>query len=396
MNTQLLLPEVQAFLAKHAQDDPARIAMQKSPFKEVNARDLANQIDSRQRLSRKMPTWTATPGLLYPERISVEQCSSEKTAAYKAFLLRGGQKGLDMTGGLGIDTYALSQVTERVLYAERNEALAALVAHNFKVLQAPSIEIHQGDSEDLLRSLPSNSLDWIYIDPARRQETRKVFLLEQCEPNVLQLAPLLFDKTSRVLLKLSPMLDLHQAFKQLETVAEAHILSVDQECKEVLIEWRKEASVTQIYAKALSMPGIDTFRFTLEEEQLAQPTFSGPQRYLYDPDVALTKAGAFKSTAIRYDLAKLHPHTHLYTSEEYRPDFMGQIFEIVDQWSFGTFKKSKRKGKASITARHFPIRAEVLKQQFKWDDDPQFRLFFMTGPESQLLTVLAKQIPQLL
>jgi hypothetical protein len=391
MIAQLLDPKVQTYLQTHRWANPAQIALQKSPFAQVDARSLASQIDSRQRLSKKMPIWSETPGIIYPPRISIEQSSSAKTAEYKAQLFGQARKGMDMTGGMGIDSYAFSISTQEVLYAEQQAALAAISKHNFQVLGRENITVLSGDSMEHLKTLPNGHLDWIYLDPARRQEGRKVFLLDDCEPNILEWAPLLFEKAPRILIKLSPMLDLHQAYRALPNISSFHILSVDQECKEVLIEVKKTADKPIIVAKALSLP-VAPLQFTWEEEQQAQPTYGAPKRYLYDPDVALTKAGAFKLTAVHYKLQKLHPHTHVYTSDHFEPGFMGQIFEIEEIWTFGDFKKSKIKGKASISTRQFPIRAEILKKTYKWEDDQLKRLFFVTGPDGTHLTVLGKWI----
>lgn len=380
----------------HQQDDSHSVALMKSPFKEVSAAELAAQIDARQRGKHKLPTWYKAPGIYYPSRLSVEQSSSELAADYKAALIRSGSNILDMTGGMGVDSYFFSKRASHVHYMERDEILVDIVRHNAAILGAENIRMDQGDSVAQLELTVPGTYDLIYLDPARRSGTRKVFLFEDCEPDVTIQQDLLLAKAEQVLIKAAPMLDIQAAATALQHLKEVHILSIDGECKELLfLLERGYTDEMQIIATALDRERkAKQLRFSPDQERQAQSVFATPLRYLYEPDAALLKAGAFKFTGQHFGLAKLHQHTHLYTSDHLLPDFPGKISEIKHTIPYSVFKKVKKQSKdtgsaiaGNVITRNFPIRPEELRKRHGIKELQGSNLYFCTDPNGELMVV---------
>ena len=222
----------QDFIREHAGDDVRQLALQAARYPEVDMRVAATQIEGRKLASAKLSTWAAVEDIIFPVRLSLEQCSSEVTARYKAGLVSGTSLA-DLTGGFGIDCSYMSESFTEATYIERNEELCRIASHNFELLQKPVQVIH-ANSEEALASLPHQ--DWIFIDPARRDKAgNKVVSLSDCEPDVCQLESLLLQKATHVMVKCSPMLDISQAIRELRSVTEVHVVSVNNECKELLL-----------------------------------------------------------------------------------------------------------------------------------------------------------------
>eukprot|EP01132_Coremiostelium_polycephalum_P017154 gene17154-20566_t len=310
----VLNKEVQDYINCHLQADVHQLAMAKSPFAEVSSRELATQISAKRKSEKKLPTWYATPFIYYPEPLYIEQSSSEKTAAYKASLLAKGSV-LDLTGGFGVDSYYFSKRAERVVHCEINTRLSEIVFNNLKALKIPNIECVAGDGLAYLKSIPDH-FGSIYIDPARRSHSGKVFMLQDCTPNVIEHLDLLLNRATRVILKAAPLLDISAALKELSHVAQIHIVSTRNECKELLFILEKDAKgPVKITSTALN-DRIKQFSFSKEDPiEIHFP--SAVATYLYEPDVALLKSGGFYQIAVQYDLLKLEEQTQLYTSEEY-------------------------------------------------------------------------------
>lgn len=392
MNTHILTPEVQQYLQEHAHLPPTAVALRKSPFPAVLPAELAQQLDSRQRCRKKLPLWYGTPGIYYPEKLSVEQASSELTAAHKAALIPAGARVIDLTGGFGVDTFFFARRAAAVTHCEMNPSLSQITAHNAAVLGITNTTYIAGDGIAYLLDQPAGTFDVAYIDPSRRVERRKVFRLEDCVPDVVGLLQELLNRVPRVVIKSAPLLDIAAGLQALRDVSAVHIVSTGNECKELLfVVDRGYSGEPQLTATALTETAAAPFSFTLTEEQEATPKYGYPAGYLYEPDAALLKSGAFRLTATRYGLKKLHRHTHLYTAGEHLPDFPGKSFRITDVMVYGDFKKSKATWQGNVSTRNFPLKAEVLRKRHRIGEDSSRHFFFCTGPDDGLLVILASK-----
>ena len=334
---------------------------------------LLRQVEGWQRLSVKVPSWAAVDDLHYPHRLALEQCSGEAAARYKAAVVKrlfpeGATAMADLTGGLGVDFSFVAPLFKRADYVERQEELCTLAIHNFPLLGLHHALVHHADGVAYLRQM--QAVDLLFLDPARRDAAgRKTVLLEDCEPNVLELLPLLLEKAQVCILKLSTMLDLHQALAALRCVAEVHVFAERGECKDLLLILRKDCNNATTPAVVYCADDTHRFHFTIEEEAAAVPTYTSTLgAYLYEPSASLLKAGAFKCVATHFGVKKLHPNSHLYTSDVLHENFPGRSFRIERTCGFG-----KRELKdfcaatpqANLTVRNFPASVADLRKRLK-------------------------------
>ena len=350
MNPNILSIEVQRYLQDNAVRSPAQVALKKSPFGDVSSAELAEQVDTRQRLKTKLPHWISADNIYFPPRQNAEQCSSEETALYKAKLV-GGTGAIDLTGGFGVDAWALSQRFEQVHYCEMNAQLFPIVEHNFTQLQRDNVLCHQGDALEILQHSEKEKYDLIYLDPARRDEhNRKMVSFADCVPDVVANKNLLFNYSDKVMLKASPMMDISLALEELEGVKEVHVVALKNECKELLFILEKgyegEAEI-----KAVNLPSYSTFTFKRSKEKVVQAITGMPQNYIYEPNSAILKAGAFNSISVQLGLKKLHTSTHIYSADEIISDFPGKAYRVLYDLEYN--KK--------IIARHIPDKKANIK-----------------------------------
>ena len=370
------------------------LALQRNKYKHLSDEEwrwFLQQVEGRERTADKLPTFAAIDDWWYPVRLSCEQCSSEATARYKASLCQSaGRSLLDLTGGYGVDTYFLSEHFNHTDYVEQNAELCRIAEHNFQrptptLPKGKEIHVHNTTAEEFLKdhlSAISNHLyDLIFLDPARRDSHGgKVFKLADCTPNVVELLPTLLSRLTpdgRILLKLSPMIDLTQALKELAPsytlhhtpytlLWDVHIVAVKNEVKEVLLLSSMGGPRGAITAIDLSKKE-QVFTFTREEEQATQTkmvngTWSNGT-WIYEPNAAILKAGAYKLVAQRFGLQKLDNNTHLYTSETLVPDFPGRVFKALP------FKEGMGVGpQANVLVRNYPLTAEQLKKKLHLRD----------------------------
>lgn len=360
INKKLLTEEVQKFIDANLGADVHRISLAKSPFEGVTSAELATQIISKAKCKTKLPTWFSTKNIYYPPTLSIEQTSSENTAKYKTSLL---PKGIivDLTAGLGVDSYYFSKSATHVFSCEVNEELSKITAYNAKILNTTNITCLATDGLEWLKNTAQN-FDAIYLDPARRNNSGKVFKLADCTPNVVKYLPLLFSKTNIVVVKTAPLLDLQAGIIELKNVAEIHIVSVKNECKELL--WVLEPG-TQIIPKICCVSINETLKktevSTIKQEISYAKTI---EKYLYEPDAAVLKSGAFDWVAKNYNLQKLATQSHLYTSNSFVPEFMGRIFAVKNIIKAKDLKANKNV-EANVIARNYPLKAEDIVKKFK-------------------------------
>ncbi|RAJ28374.1 class I SAM-dependent methyltransferase [Pedobacter cryoconitis] len=384
MNKRLTEQTVQDYIHDNLNADVHKIALAKSPFPEVTGKELANQIASRKKSFRKLPTWFNTDYIYYPPLLSVEQCSSEITAAYKAGLATGSSI-IDLTGGYGVDSYYFSQKLKSVTHCEINEELSAIASYNGVLLKQENVQFISGDGLEFLKTT-TQEFDCVYIDPARRSSSGKVFMLKDCTPDIVENLSLLLSKVKRILLKTAPLLDLSAGLKELDHVAEIHIVSVKNECKELIwvIERDFEGS-PGIICSTLNTTQ-KQFRFTQGEEGTTAITGAViPGQYLYEPDVALLKSGAFNLIAERYQLQKFHHQTQLYTSAVVHPEFPGRIFQVNEVISAAKIKKEKNLV-GNVIVRNYPDKAATLVDKYHIKpDDTAFIIFTQSSTAGKII-----------
>lgn len=363
MNKNILNKEVQAYINSQLNADVNKVALAKSLFENISSTELAGQIAAKKKSNYKLPTWFSTNEIYYPALLSIEQCSSEITAIYKANLAIGNTL-IDLTSGFGVDSFFFSKKVNQVYSCEINEELASITAHNAKTLGANNIEILATDGIEFLKSTVQ-SFDTIYIDPARRNHNNKVFKLKDCTPDITGYLDLLLTKAKRIIIKTAPLLDISAGLIELKNVSEIHIISVKNECKELLWvvdkNYQGEPKITCVTLNN----NIKTFSFPISDLKIATNiTNTEPKGYLYEPDVALLKSGAFNLIANRFKLQKLHQQSQLYTSESIDFNFLGRIFEIKSVMTLNELKKEKDL-KGNVIVRNFPERAETLVKKYK-------------------------------
>ncbi|MCM4151661.1 SAM-dependent methyltransferase [Arenibacter sp. N53] len=387
MNNNILTSEIQDFISENLRTDLISILLKPLNFKGVTNKEIAEQIEAKVKCQSKLPTWFGTPNIYYPNKLNIEQTSSEITAQYKAGLLRG-KSVLDMTGGFGVDSYFFSLCMERVHHCEMNRDLSKIADYNFKILGRTNIHTHSMDGIDLLKN-SEVTFDWVFIDPSRRHDLKgKVFLLSDCLPNVPRNLDTILCRAKNIMIKTSPLLDISAGLKELGFVKEIHIVAVKNEVKEIL--WVLEhAYENEVLIKTVNLSGIEIERFDigLEEEKLALSNFSDPQEYLYEPNSAILKSGAFKTLGNKFNLFKLHDHSHLYTNS-YLLEFPGRTFKISKTIPFN--KKEIQKlnlNKANITVRNFPMSVAEIRKKYKIKDGGEVYLFFTTNPEGEKIVV---------
>lgn len=401
------------FICAQSEADVRTLALQAHKYPEVDMPAAIVQIAGRQSAMGKIPSWHATDGLWYPRHLSLEQCSSELTARYKASLVEGeslaedelptqGESFADLTGGFGIDCAFLSTRFRQATYVERQEELCEIAAHNFPLLGLPHINIHHADGVEYLQKM--SPVDCLFIDPARRNEHGgKTVALSDCEPDVAALEELLLIKARQVIIKLSPMLDLTLALRDMPHTREAHIISVNNECKELVLILSQETekakshpsiesgSAITIHCVNLTPKGNQRFVFTRKQEQEADCTYTDVLgTYLYEPNASLLKAGAYRCLASIYKVKKLHPNSHLYTSDTPIDGFPGRAFHIT---AVCTFNKKEIKEslsdikQANITVRNFPASVAELRKRTKLTEGGDNYLFATTLSDEQKVLI---------
>lgn len=384
------------FIKKQIQTDPNALLLAAKKYPDMDIPFVVDQITCRKQIKDKLPAWYANYDLYFPAKITTEQCSSEQTASYKQ-RLASGNIACDMTGGLGIDTYYISRNFEKFFYLERYEAYCNAARHNFNVLGASNIDVLNGDSIQLLNDLPS--LDLIYVDPARRSDCNKrLYDLSECEPNVVDLAPILLSKAKKLIVKVSPMADIHRCIELIPQVKRIHVLSVRNECKELLLEVdsTEESKDVEIVCVNFPVTGEQSFSFFFNAEKSAPlNVVNTVHKYLYEPNASILKAGAFKSVATQFGIKKLHQHSHLYTSSELITDFPGRIFEVIEVDGFS--KKwlqtaSKQIGQANLTTRNFPMTVAEIRKRSKLQEGGSLYLFATTLSDDQKVIVSCEKL----
>ena len=387
----LINEQTRDFIRQHENDDVRRLALQGTKDSEVDLMVALQQIAGRQTARRKLPSWAAVDGLFYPPHLNMEQCSSEQTARYKASLLKGGQRYVDLTGGFGVDFYWMSQGFQHRFYVERDEALCAIAEHNFRLLGLPCSVCCCNTATYLSKM---EHADVVFLDPARRDEKgARTFGIEDCTPNVLELLPLLRMKADTIVVKLSPMLDWRKAVSDLQCISEVHIVSVDNECKELLLILKNEQcehlrlvcvnndSVFEIVRPLRTASPLPTDYEFVPYGLKMLPSDTDANLFLYEPNASIMKAGCFDALEERYLVKQISQNSHLFLSADKIIQFPGRAFQIIATSSMN--KKELKPAlatisQANIAVRNFPLTAQQLRQKLKLRDGGDVYIFATT------------------
>ncbi len=376
--TILSQPEIQKYIWANADADPTQLKLKSKKREDFPLDDVITQIQSRAKAKSKLPTWYHSKNIIYPSVVSVEQTSSEITAAYKANLIKEGILA-DITGGFGIDSYYFSKKADLVYHIEKNSLLSEIAEHNFEQLNAENIFCYTTNGLWWLRDT-SEKISTIYLDPSRRdKQNKKMVVLSDCEPNVLDHLDLLFTKSAFILIKTAPLLDINKCISELKYVKEVHVIAIKNECKEVLYILEK-GWIAEPLIIAQNLESDQAFAFTRSEEQKINTEFSLPLSYLYEPNAAILKAGAFKAIANKFGLKKMHSNTHLYTSKEIVSNFPGRVFQIqhqckVDAKALSTIIPKK---KANFSIRNFSGSVTELVKKLGFKEGGNYYIFACT------------------
>ena len=376
------------FIRQHSTDDVRKLALQGSKNTDVDLPMALQQIAGRQTALKKLPSWAAQDGILYPPHLNMEQCSSEQTARYKAQLAGSGDTYVDLTGGLGVDFYWMSQHFKQRYYIEQNADLCTLAEHNFHTLGL-ACSVCCCTAATYLPDMPH--ADVIFLDPARRNEHGgRTYDIRDCTPNVLELLPLLMEKADKVILKLSPMFDWRKAVDDLQHVTEVHIVSVDNECKELLLVLESVEAPLRLVCvnndQRFEVPSANTTHHS--------PITTHPS-YLYEPNASIMKAGCFDALEERYAVRQVSVNSHLFLSSVEIEDFPGRCFQIC---AISSTNKQALKAaladidRANITVRNFPMSVEQLRKKLHLKDGGSTYIFATTEADGTHCLYICRKI----
>ena len=393
------------FIREHADDDVRQLALRGSKMSEVDLSYALEQIAGRQKARTKLPSWASIDGIVYPPHLSMEQCSSELTARYKASIAGKGALFVDLTAGFGVDMAFIAQGFQKAVHVERQPQLCAISSENYNVLGLNHIEVVCGDGVEYLHTM--NHADLLFIDPARRDEHGgRTYGIADCTPNVLEMLDEMLEKADRVMIKLSPMLDWRKAVADLGKVNDVHIISVDNECKELLLAVNSEErgknsaspSLRVVCVNLLSDGNKECFEF---DGYHASPSSSAfhfspfDSRFLYEPNASIMKAGCFGLLEQRFGVMQLDKNSHLFVSDKEVIGFPGREFLIEKRTSMNKRELKAALAdidKANITVRNFPMSVAELRKRLKLKEGGEVYIFATTiANEGHQLLVCRKK-----
>lgn len=375
----LLRPEIQQFINANLNNDLHSLLLKKSPFPEVSMLEIIQQIKGKKVAQRKFP-FLLKEGIVFPPNLNLEQASSQSTAEFKAKNLQG-KNFLDLTCGFGIDAYFLSKNFEKITLIEKHSELIKIVKHNWKVLGRTANFIN--DKLEKFLTENTEKFDLIYLDPARRdQEKNKKFLLEDLSPNLLEIQDKLSEISDEIIVKLSPLIDISYLGSVLKSVRKIQIIAVKNEVKELLVFIGSSANASQIEISTINLESNEPeFAYKLDEEKRAISAFSEPLKFLYIPNNAVLKSGAFNLISEKFNLKKLHPNSHFYTSDERLKEFPGRILEVEKVEA----KAIKKGEKFNIVSKNHPLSPDEIKKKYKISDGGNAYLIFTQSQKGKII-----------
>ena len=378
--SKLISSDIQNYINQNLNSDLNKLLLKKSPFSDVSMQEIVQQIKGRKTAEKKFPFLTKE-GIVFPPNLNLEQASSQSTAEYKAQNLKG-KSFLDLTCGFGIDAYFLSKNFDEVTLIEQNPELISLVESNWKTLGRKAHFINK-NLEEFLENLRQaqidnfNKFDVVYLDPARRdQQNKKKFLLEDLSPNVLEIQEKLHSITDKIIVKLSPLIDISYLISELKNITEIQIIAVRNEVKELVLIIENNQSTDNQQPTTIKCINLESnepeFSFNFNDEKSAKSEFSESSKFLFIPNNSILKAGAFNIISEKFGLKKLHPNTHFYTSEHNIENFPGRVLQIEKIEA----KDLKKGEKYNIVSKNYPLKPEEIKKKYKLNDGGNHYLIF--------------------
>ena len=384
------------FIHEHRADDVRKLALARHP-KGVDIQYALTQISGWQAARVKIPHWADTDGIIYPKHLSMEQCTSQYIAEYKASrvenLIGKNFRMADLTGGFGVDCYFISRSAARTCYNEMSTELSSIVAENFNTLGRQDIEVSCSDAAEFLSNLQDDSFDLTYLDPARRGNTgQKLISISDCQPDAVSLQNDLLRVSRYVMLKLSPMLDISRALTEMHHVSHVMVIGLEGECKEIALliqrDFNGEPLIEAVDIDAQGKPGpVISSKKSADSAlplPIATPELLKPGTYLSEPSAPYMKSALFRTIAAQTGTAMLHPDTHLFWSKEKPESFPGRTFQLqgiipFDKRSLSTLIKTQ----ANLSVRNFPETAPALQQKLKLRDGGSRYLIATTLSDSK-------------
>ena len=378
--SKLISSDIQNYINQNINSDLNKLLLKKSQFSDVTMQEIVQQIKGRKTAEKKFPFLTKE-GIVFPPNLNLEQASSQSTAEYKAQNLKG-KSFLDLTCGFGIDAYFLSKNFDEVTLIEQNPELISLVESNWKTLGRKAHFINK-NLEEFLENLRQaqidnfNKFDVVYLDPARRdQQNKKKFLLEDLSPNVLEIQEKLHSITDKIIVKLSPLIDISYLISELKNITEIQIIAVRNEVKELVLIIENNQSTDNQQPTTIKCINLESnepeFSFNFNDEKSAKSEFSESSKFLFIPNNSILKAGAFNIISEKFGLKKLHPNTHFYTSEHNIENFPGRVLQIEKIEA----KDLKKGEKYNIVSKNYPLKPEEIKKKYKLNDGGNHYLIF--------------------
>ncbi len=387
--------KIKAYIRLHREEDVRLLALKRDGFTADEHLYVLQQIAGWQIAKKKVPSWAENETVVYPVHLSLEQCSSEETAKYKQSVIGEGDVYADLTGGMGVDFSFVARNFKHSYYVEQNEELCDLAQQNLNSLEVSNFEVCHQTMETFLSD--NKQFSTVFIDPARRDESgKKVVSISDCSPNLLEWKERLLEVSPSVWIKYSPMLDISLAIKELEKVNELHIVSLNNECKELLFQLTREKS-DDVRVKCVNLgKKEESLTYSLAEETACLARYATEMgRYLYEPNASVMKAGAFKILSERFAVNKLAASSHLYTSDERIEAFPGRSFEVKSTFSMNKKELKEQLGdckKANITVRNFPLTVNQLRDKLKIGEGGEVYLFATTLGDKKVLVKAKKMV----
>lgn len=379
INPSILTGEIQNYINANLTADLHSLLLKKSPFPDVSMHEIAQQIKGKKVAQKKFP-FLLRDGIIFPPNLNLEQASSQSTAEFKAKNLKG-KSFIDLTSGFGIDSYFLSQNFDEVTLIEQNTELLETVKHNWNILGRKANLINENLEDFLQRN--SQKFDLIYLDPARRDaQKNKKFLLEDLSPNLLEIQEKLGEISDEIIIKLSPLIDISYLLSVVKNVSKIEIIAVKNEVKELLVFISRKNSRTDTEIKCVNLESTDPdFVFVFNDEKNAVAEYSDPNNFLYLPNNAVLKSGAFNTVAKKFKLLKLHANTHFYTSDKVVEDFPGRVLKVGV-----TAPKQILKGeKFNIISKNYPLSPDEIKKKYKISDGGKTYLIFTQSQKGRII-----------
>ena len=382
--------DVKQFIQDHVDQDVNRLILNPPTEFRENIREIASQISSRQKAKGKLDAWFSNFDLIMPPPLSVEQASSGVTCDYKKSLVSGDSL-VDLTGGMGIDFLALSSSFRKATYVERSSDLCNVFKHNAGVLSG-DFEIVNEEAQAFLSQLNTPEKPFIYLDPARRDaEKNKVFKIEDCSPDLTELFPLLKEKSSGVLVKYSPLLDIQSILNSISHVEKIHVVSVRNDCKELLLQINFSFEGEPVIKCVNLQSNQPAYSFKPSQEKSSPADLTDIDNFILEPNSSIMKAGAFKKIAADFNLGKLGEHTHLYTSPNKVSDFPGRTFKVIESADKKSIRKFAPGGKINVISRNHPLDPKGLKHKWKLRDGGDYFLIAFRDKNGKSKMVISER-----